>query len=296
MKSSLAILLLLCSIIAYPQNGEPVVQLVHAKDNNIYFTKTLVSNDSITSLVDLNFGPVSLPTKKVKKIQPIYNSTILLISLGSNTKYVGNIINVKDSMLIFKLKEGASIQLSWLHIGEIEVIGDNDVIVRNPNSTRYFFAPSGIPLDKGTGYYQNAYILSNSVSFGLTNNFTMGGGVIIPLLFYVTPKISWEVSKNFFLGTGVIAATTVIPDAIVSGGIPYGVVTYGTTENNITIAGGYGLLWEEGDYKHLEKPIMTINGMVRFSDRIHLITENWIIPWKGTEEYEVSPEKLYRLD
>lgn len=45
----------------------------------------------------------------------------------------------------------------------------------NPHSTRYFFAPSALPLSKGEGYYQNAYIFVNSVSVGVTDHFTMGG-------------------------------------------------------------------------------------------------------------------------
>ena len=44
----------------------------------------------------------------------------------------------------------------------------------NPQSSRYFFAPSGIQLRRGEGYFQSNIAL-NSVSFGVTENITIGG-------------------------------------------------------------------------------------------------------------------------
>ena len=44
----------------------------------------------------------------------------------------------------------------------------------NPQSSRYFFAPSGIQLRQGDGYFQSNIAL-NSVSLGVTENITIGG-------------------------------------------------------------------------------------------------------------------------
>lgn len=82
---------------------------------------------------------------------------------------------------------------------------------RNPNSTRYFFAPSALPLRKGEGYYQNAYVFVNSVSVGVTDHFTMGGGFVLNPTFrdwqvlFLTPKISFPSESNVTFGVGAIA-------------------------------------------------------------------------------------------
>lgn len=288
-KKVLTLLLIATAICVQAQQQAPVLQFVYTRGGEVYMARSVVASDSITTLNEFNLGTVEVPNEQVKKTVPVFSSTIVMISLGSNTRYTGSISAVNGSEVIFQRDNGEALVIAVQNIKELEIVGDRHILVKNPNATRYFFAPSGIPLDKGSGYYQNAYILSNSVNFGLTGHFTLGGGVIIPLLFYITPKVSWEVSHKLYLGAGLIAATTIIPDMAISGGVPYGIATYGTTENNVTLGGGYGLLWNDGEYKNLDKPIVTVNTMVRLSDRIHLVTENWFVPYKGTEEYEITP-------
>lgn len=151
----------------------------------------------------------------------------------------------------------------------------------NPNATRYFFAPSAIPLKKKEGYFQNAYLLANSVNVGVTDNITIGGGVVIPLLFYVTPKISFKVADKFYLGGGVLFTESFIKDFGLSAGIGYGLATYGTYEYNATIGVGYGYAKFNKQYRSTPMPIITINSMARISKKMALVTENWLIPRGG---------------
>lgn len=64
---------------------------------------------------------------------------------------------------------------SFKEIKEVSFNDKGQVWFRNPNATRYLFAPSAIPLKKGEGYYQNFYILGNAVNYGITDNFSLGG-------------------------------------------------------------------------------------------------------------------------
>lgn len=151
----------------------------------------------------------------------------------------------------------------------------------NPNATRYFFAPSAIPLKKQEGYFQNAYLLANSVNIGITDNITIGGGVFIPFLFYITPKISAKIATNFYIGGGVLFTQSFINDFDLSAGIGYGLVTYGNQEHNITIGSGYGFAKFNNEYKDTKMPIVVCNGMTRISKKMSLITENWLMPRRG---------------
>jgi len=162
----------------------------------------------------------------------------------------------------------------------MEFLFEEKLDARNPNGTRYFFGPSAIPM--GKGYYQNVYLLMNSMNYGLSDHFSIGGGMVIPLLFFITPKVSVAVAKNVYLGVGFLAGTTIIPDAIISGGIPYGLVTVGNTENNLTLGVGYGMLWADGEYLRTRYPIFTVSGMKRLSNRFQLVSESWVVPYQAT--------------
>jgi hypothetical protein len=141
----------------------------------------------------------------------------------------------------------------------------------NPNDTRYFFAPSAFNLKQGDGYYQNVYFLMNSANYGVSDNLSIGGGIILPVGIYVTPKINFKITERFYAGGGVLAGVLPGPSAV---GIVYGITTYGTNEHNITLGGGWGFYEDEFS----QRPIITVNGMTRISRRLALVTENWSIP------------------
>jgi hypothetical protein len=81
----------------------------------------------------------------------------------------------------------------------------------NPQSTRYFFSPNGYGLKKNEGYYQNIWVLWNNVSYGVTDQISVGGGMV-PLFFFggptplwFTPKISIPIKKDKFnIGAGAL--------------------------------------------------------------------------------------------
>ena len=69
----------------------------------------------------------------------------------------------------------------------------NDVFLRQPYGDRweeftydevitealqFVTAMKSIGLKKGEAYYQNAYVLANSVNIGITDNISLGGGIL----------------------------------------------------------------------------------------------------------------------
>ncbi|HVN59382.1 MAG TPA: hypothetical protein VMT63_13865 [Bacteroidales bacterium] len=150
----------------------------------------------------------------------------------------------------------------------------------NPNYSRYFISP-GIQLKKGDGYYQNVDLAANTVSYGITDWLSMGGGIELystlhgQPIFMLIPKVGFEVGKSFWLGGGVLYINSTKSLGDFGGlGLGYFTATYGNTNNNLTAGIGWGYL--DGDWA--KKPIVTISGMTRVSRRIGLVTENWIFP------------------
>lgn len=291
---TLMIIVVLCtfSLPYFAQDGKRqqedtlLLSFIHLKRGDVYVGSILEQNDSVLILDERLMGEISIAHKKISRIENVYQNTGVIITLGESVRYTGTLVGVASKYYILKSEYAGEFNIPRESITDIQILEGEKDVTNNPNATRYFFAPSAIPLEKGKGYYQNAYLLSNSANFGVSSNFSVGGGVVIPLLFYATPKVGFKVRENLYLGAGVIAATTIIPEMMISGGIPYGLVTVGNMEDNFTLGAGYGFIWNQGEYQKTDQPIITVNGMKRISNRIQLVTENWFIPYIRKVEHE----------
>ena len=149
----------------------------------------------------------------------------------------------------------------------------------NPQSTRYFWTPNGYGLKKGEGYYQNIWVLWNQASIGVTDNFSIGAGVIPLFLFgssvtpvWIVPKFSVPVVKDKLnLGAGAILGT--VTSAGGTFGIAYGLATLGDRNQNLTLGLGYGF----ADGTWASNPVVTLGGMARISPNFYLLTDNYYL-------------------
>jgi hypothetical protein len=170
-------------------------------------------------------------------------------------------------------------RINSLKVIEDDRIKNGEYWFENPNATRYLFSPSAYSLKKGEAYYQNTYLLVNSINYGVTDNFTIGGGFELIStftgnpIFFITPKYSFKINEKVRAGAGVLYATVISSDFGVLG-IGYGILTYGTSDDNVTLGAGYGYV----DNGIANKPVLTLSGMKRISRRIGLVSENWLIP------------------
>lgn len=161
---------------------------------------------------------------------------------------------------------------------------------KNPHATRLLFAPTAIPLKQGEGYYQNIYIVANMFNYGVTNNFSIGGGFDFLTMFATMDdgwhpmlnfniKSGFQVSENFHTGAGALYIT--MPGEF-SAGILYGLGTLGSYNSNLTLGLGWGFV--NGTFE--EKPFIMIGGMARMSEKLWFVSENWIAPI-GDDSYYV---------
>lgn len=160
----------------------------------------------------------------------------------------------------------------------------------NPHETRYLFMPSAFSLAKGEFYYQNTYILFNSINYGITDRFTLGGGLsilglfptILPGQYILTPKYSAPMSDNFHFGGGMLIGLSTYPSFFGAderieadfGGIMYAMGTLGNRERNLTLGLGFGYAGGEVS----ETPVITISGMTRIGKKVSFVSENWWVP------------------
>ncbi len=167
------------------------------------------------------------------------------------------------------------IRLIMQNVKQISEYDPNSLYVfQNPNETRYFFAPSAIPLRKGEGYYQNTMLSLNFVNVGVTDNVSIGGGLELISTFagspiwFLTPKVGFKVDDKSHVGAGALVAGLAGEGAFT---LTYGVYTYGSSDSNITLGIGYG--WSDGE----GFPTFTLSGMHRVSNSVSLMSENYLL-------------------
>jgi len=169
----------------------------------------------------------------------------------------------------------------------------NQFWLPDPQTSRYYWAPSGYGLKKGEAYYQNIWILYNQVSCAVTNNFSLGGG-LIPLFFFggtatpvwIIPKFSIPVVKDAFnIGTGALIGT--VAGGGEGGGVfglLFGTATFGSRDRNLSIGLAYGFAGGE----ITRTPVFNLSGMLRVGPKGYIMTENYVITIEGETAVLIS--------
>jgi hypothetical protein len=164
---------------------------------------------------------------------------------------------------------------------EAEPVGELESGRRaDPNYSRLMFAPTGRPLRQGEGYFSDYELVFPGFAVGLSDHFSLAAGVsTIPTLalgeqlFYVSPKLGFQVSKDVALSVGGLLAGTG-DEGIGSLGIGFVVGTFGPREKSFTV--GFGAARELDSFAETY-PILMLGGQARLSDSVSFVTESWFL-------------------
>jgi len=152
--------------------------------------------------------------------------------------------------------------------------------IDNHGSTHYLVASSAFGLKKGEAYYENIMLFWNSVTFGITDNFSIStGGEILSLfggqipLIFVSPKFSF--ANDSYGGFSIGASFFSLPSQNFDGvGLAQATYTIGSRSNNFSIGAGYGFTFEEGFSDEVIP--FNISFMTRLGKKISLVSENHV--------------------
>lgn len=212
------------------------------------------------------------------------------VALETGSVVVGTVQQLADDLLLLDSDLGEQAlrieDIASLDILDHQIDLGRNYTFTNPNSTRYLFAPSAIPLEKGEGYYQNVWVVLHMASYGLTDRLTVTGGVemisTLASIFvsdYFGPigmmnlKYAGPVGNKLHLGGGILAGGGLGQDLEgVNLGLAYGVATLGNVENNLTLGYGFGRVGEEWT----RPGVLMVGGMARINRRMAFVSENWL--------------------
>ena len=215
------------------------------------------------------------------RLNPPDSAHVQILGLKDGSTIYGRVVVAGADSLTFQSSGGATIQLPISAVKSVKEVAttevhDGEYWFENPNGTRLFFAPTGQMLKAGEGYVSDYEVFFPGVAYGVTDNITLGGGMsIFPIglsyqVFYLTPKIGFSLNEKTHLATGAL----LVGSQGETGGIYYGVATFGDGNASFTVGGGYG--FAGGDIE--SRPVGMVGGEVRLSRRIGFVTENYLLP------------------
>jgi hypothetical protein len=213
------------------------------------------------------------------------DTTLYKIETRDGNEFIGRIVTQDQTTIVFQTEKFGEITINKSDVKSIIAIlkgrsQDGSYWFENPQATRYFWQPNGYGLRKGESYYQNIWIFFNQVSVGVTDNFSIGLGIVPLFLFagaptpvWITPKFSIPIAADKFnLGAGALMGT-VLGEEESGFGIAYGVSTFGSRDKNVSVGLGYG--YAGGDWA--TSPTISLSAMIRTGERGYFITENYYI-------------------
>lgn len=211
-----------------------------------------------------------------------------IIETNDKNEFMGKIISQDNDFIVIETEFLGELKIPRSFIQSMTRITPTDLNAgeywfENPHATRYFYSPNGYNLKKDEAYYQNTWVVFNQLSYGLSDNISIGTGMMPLFLFgagvapaWITPKIGFPVIKDKLnVGVGVLAAT-VIGEGDFGFGIAYGAVTHGSRDKNSTL----GLGWTYSSDGLSDYPTFSFSAMTRLSKKGYFITENYLISTK----------------
>lgn len=201
---------------------------------------------------------------------------VVQIILNDNSTVTGKILEV-DSNTVKISSENGIFLLRLIKIQEVKIINTDDFSSNwyaNPARNKLFITPSGRMLEPGSGYYQNTYIIFSTLSYGISEHFTVSGSIsMIPSLgirnqfFSLGVKVGSNISKNISI-SGTASYYSIIDYSF---GSIYTAGTYSKGRGDLTAGLGMSFT-REGN----SSPILILGGQLRVSEGFAVISENVI--------------------
>ena len=193
-----------------------------------------------------------------------------------DTAFQGIVYEVDDDFVTIIAFSGEVIRIYKKSITEVLKVApgtDKKSLFRDSASNRLIVMPTGFAMEPGEFHVADQEIAAVTMSYGLSEHFTLWGGISVPgaiLSARYIQKLSEEaaLSVGTFGGVSWLEFTGIL--------LPYTIFSYGTPENNFTIGGGGAFTFDETDFS-FDAAVLALGGKWIFSDTTALVTETWII-------------------
>lgn len=219
------------------------------------------------------------------------------ITLKDGQELHGVVVRQDSKVVVVELADGDRMEVPARQVKDItaernaQVRDNGEIWFQDPNRTRYLYAPSGMMLRQGEGYFSQKELFFSSINYGLSDHITVQAGAVVPawLLgvsgfnFIAGIKVGTSVGDKLHLAAG--AQGLFIPGfgTGVGGtvGFVFGTATYGTADAHLSLGLGKPFTLTNSGGSLDSSVIGTLSGNIRVSQRVALVTENWLLMSSG---------------
>ena len=240
---------------------------------------------------------LSLLRSKIKSIrvlgedEPIEaeqaGNQILVTTRGE--RFVGRVQRMENDTVFFLFQGKNLLRFPMSRVDYISKASEEERLTSPtedyPTPTDILLSPTGFGLEEGESQYRNVMAFYNSVNHGLTNHFSLGGGILPFIgdgaffLFNLNGKLSTELAPsihfagglNIWVTTGDGTTLTVIPNVALSVGSRH-------TFLNLS----YGRAFFDGE----DLNTIGLGSMVRLAPNWQLYLDNQLVIYEGDEVFE----------
>ena len=213
------------------------------------------------------------------------------VETKDGSQYYGQLIKQDRDRVILRTESVGVLEIPLSGIANIQFVGNrptytthrrpNAAGFTNPNPYRYLFFPSAYTIPRGELQYQSTYVFLQSLGVGITDNFSVSGGIEFistltgnPIV-YIAPKVGFPITENFRLGAGGIYINGFGILNFEGLAVGYAIGTIGNQDRNASVGLGYASF---GGESAGGAPVLTMSGMLRVGRHLGLVTENWFSP------------------
>ncbi|MFY0565909.1 hypothetical protein ACN28E_18960 [Archangium lansingense] len=216
------------------------------------------------------------------------------ITLKDGQELHGVVVRQDNRIVVVELADGDRLELPARQVKSIvaernaQVRDNGEIWFQDPNRTRYLYAPSGMMLRQGEGYFSQKELFFSSINYGLTDHITLQAGAVLPAWlidggFNLIGGVKVGASVGDKLHLAVGAQGLVLPGLSGGGfgstvGFLFGTATYGTPDAHLSVALGKPFMLSNNQDAISPYYIVAVSGNVRVTQRLALVTENWLVP------------------
>lgn len=209
------------------------------------------------------------------------------------TTIIGTFLKDEGGNIYINNLEGNETYLPRVMVAQIHESTDDNLKngeywFPNLHDTRYFFSPSAFGLEQGEGYFGHSYWTLWQAQYGVTDDFSIGGGTTpFGLPASLNAKYSFNIKDDINAGVGwfwvgdLFGWTSGEMGSLLN--MPYAVITKGSKENNITLGAAYNFGNPFDDLRDTEviepskRLVLNAGGTFRMGRRFSFVFEAWLL-------------------
>ncbi|GAB5553298.1 MAG: hypothetical protein Sapg2KO_28890 [Saprospiraceae bacterium] len=191
-------------------------------------------------------------------------SQIHILETKKGDRFIGKVLKIEQTTLTFLFRPKQELAFEFSELKRVSVYsGVKNTASFQPTYLTIF--PTAYNYKQGEWEYQNVDLLWNTLNYGVSDNFSVGGGFIIPFAFLARFKWSTPVSETLQIALNAQSLVPLIEDST----SPFSIIsltgTIGVPDRFLNLGVGYGFDWSSTESAIF---LTSLGGNVHISERV----------------------------